>query len=174
MFYRDDRPWVRPFVAMRKLTEWKNAGKGPRPMKLSNPQEIAFRRFLSKLRSYLKPDGSRQLRQDFFNQAPIWSIFWHHVLYSTPIFDVYTHMAYHWDITEVILTKRGARIYAPGHWLTYDRYCVWLKQTLFRIRSVDPTISERDLDRALWCWGEAQHKTANDSEGDSRPVERTE
>ena len=28
--------------ALRRLTEWKNVGKGPRPMKLWKPQEKAF------------------------------------------------------------------------------------------------------------------------------------
>ena len=144
--------------ALRKLTEWKNVGKGPRPMKLWKLQERSFQRFLGGLKDYLQPNGSQQLRADFLERAPIWSIFWHHVLFGTPLFDVYTHMAYRWDVTGTVLSKKDARIRAPGHWPNFDRYCVWLGQKLESLRQEDRTMTERDLDRALVCWGEDQQR----------------
>lgn len=144
--------------ALRKLTEWKNVGKGQRPMKLWKTQEKAFNYFLINLFKYLAPDGAMQLRKDFAKRAPVWSIFWHHVLYSTPIFDVYTHMAYIWATTEKVLTKNDAKICIPGHWLIYDKYSAWFAETLKKINDTDPSLTDRDLDRALVCWGEAQHK----------------
>ena len=83
----------------------------------------------------------------------MWSCFWHHVLYGTPIFDVYTHMAWHWDATGIVLSKEEAKIYAPGHWPTYDRYSAWFWATLHRLQQEDAAISERMLDRALVSWG---------------------
>ena len=84
--------------------------------------------------------------------APIWSIFWHHALFGTPIFDVYTHMAYHWDITGAVLSKKEAMVHAPGHWPIFDRYRVWFEQTVKSLQVSDSTLTERDLDRALVCW----------------------
>ena len=162
-----DKEYYDPFIeaarsgnanALRKLTEWKNVGKGPRPMKLWKPHEKAFQRFQNNLKKYLQPDGSQQLRIDFWNTTPIWSIFWHHALFGTPIFDVYTHMAYHWEITGTVLSKKQAKVHAPGHWPIFDRYTVWFGQKLRSLQTSDGTITDRDLDRALVCWGEDQHR----------------
>ena len=138
--------------ALRKLTEWKNVGKGPRPRKLRKTQEKAFTRFVKNLRAYrtLGGKGKAQLRAHHQRNAPVWSIFWHHVLYGTPIFDVYTHMAYHWDITGDVLPKKEAKIHAPGHWPIFDRYCIWLGSTLKSLRKSGARITERKLDRALF------------------------
>ena len=142
--------------ALRTLTEWKNVGRGGRPMRLSRPKEAAFQFFLQRLPCYLCQDGRMHLRNDFWRRAPVWSTFWHHVLYATPIFDVYTHMAWHWDITGMILSKKEARIYTPGHWPTYDRYTVWFQATLHRLQQQDHQITERLVDRAMVSWGENQ------------------
>ncbi|MBN1360598.1 MAG: hypothetical protein JW993_08400 [Sedimentisphaerales bacterium] len=142
--------------ALRQVTQWKNVGRRGRPMALSRSKEAAFQFFLRGLPNYMGENGRMRLRQDFSRRAPVWSTFWHHVLYATPIFDVYTHMAWHWDVTGIILTKREATIYAPGHWPTYDRYTVWFQGTLNRLQQTDAQITERLVDRALVSWGEHQ------------------
>jgi hypothetical protein len=101
--------------------------------------------------------GMAFLRQDFLERAPVWSIFWHHILYATPIFDVYTHITWHWDATGTILQKRDAAIFAPGHWPTYDRYTVWFQGTLHRLQRAEAQITERLLDKALVMWGQDQN-----------------
>lgn len=58
----------------------------------------------------------------FSRRAPVWAIFWHHVLFQTPIFDVYTHMAYYWGEKDIILKEEDAKIKAPNHWQLYDQY----------------------------------------------------
>lgn len=142
--------------ALRKVTEWKNVGPGPRPMRLSGNKEKAFRKLLNNIERYVKDGGQEILRSDFSRNAPVWAIFWHHVLFQTPIFDVYTHMAYRWDETGTILKKNDAKIYAPDHWLIYNQYQGWFKRTLERLQEKDNSITERQLDRALFCWGEAE------------------
>jgi hypothetical protein len=142
--------------ALRRVTEWKNVGRGGRPMRLSRRKEAAFQFFLRGLPTYMGENGRTIFRQDFFRRAPVWSTFWHHILYATPIFDVYTHMVWHWDVTGTILTKREATIYAPGHWLAYDRYTVWFQETLNRLQQADAHITERLVDRAFVSWGENQ------------------
>ena len=142
--------------ALRRVTEWKNSGPDGRPRSLRGDQEAAFRLFLRGLPDYLRQDGRTRLRGDFSRRAPVWSIFWHHVLYGTPIFDMYTHIAWHWDVTQVVLSRQEATIYAPGHWPTYDRYAVWLQATLRRLQHADPSITERLLDRALVSWAQKQ------------------
>ncbi len=162
-----DRKYYDPYIykarqgdidSLRKLTEWKNVGRGPRPMKLWKNHEIAFNHFTKNIKLYLGPNGREQLRKDFSNRAPIWSIFWHHVLFDTPVFDVYTHMAYHWDETGVVLSKNKAAIRAPNHWLLFDQYCVWFDKNIDALRLYDVTITPREFDRALFRWGSAQNK----------------
>lgn len=140
-------------VALRRLTEWKNSAKDGRPVPLSAPQEKAFQFFLSRLQNYFGDKGKSSLRADFSSRAPVWATFWHHILFGTPIFDVYTHMAWHWDVTGVRLLKSEAKLFAPGHWPTYDRYTFWLNTTLAVLRSHDARITERQVDRALVMWG---------------------
>jgi len=123
-------------------------------MRLSSIKENAFQFFLQRLPQYMGGNGKVIMRHDFFRRAPIWSTFWHHVLYGTPIFDVYTHIAWHWDITSVRLSKQEATIFAPGHWPTYDRYTTWFQNTFERLKYNDPQITERHLDRALVMWGQ--------------------
>jgi hypothetical protein len=145
--------------ALRAVTEWKNAGPGGRPVPFSRHRhkEAAFQRFLEGLPEYLRQGGSTRLREDFRRSAPVWSTFWHHILYGTPIFDVYTHMAWQRDATEDILTREEARICPPGHWLVYDRYTSWFQTTLGDLRRQDKQITERLLDRAMFSWGQSQH-----------------
>lgn len=145
--------------ALRKLTEWKNGGNS-RPMPLSKNKEKAFQNFIHNLNDYLKENGSAQLRLDFKVCAPVWSIFWHHVLYNTPIFDVYTHMAYHFSATGDMLTKKQAKISASVHWSLYDRYVIWFHHTFEAVKAELHSLTERELDRALVCWGEAQNKSS--------------
>ncbi|MBN1506452.1 MAG: hypothetical protein JW955_06380 [Sedimentisphaerales bacterium] len=146
--------------AVRRLTEWKFSGRDGRPRRLWSPHEKAFNAFVQNMQRYLGDNGSEHLRQDFQNRAPVWAIFWHHILFATPIFDVYTHMAYHWDVTGTILAKEEARIQPPCHWVMFDRYHVWFRQTLARIQIEDSSITERMLDMALVSWGESQNEQA--------------
>ncbi|OGW15256.1 MAG: hypothetical protein A3G93_08745 [Nitrospinae bacterium RIFCSPLOWO2_12_FULL_45_22] len=96
--------------ALRKLTEWKNVSRNVQPMKLWKTHEVAFQYFIHNLKDYLKENGSAKLRLDFKDRAPVWSVFWHHVLYNIPIFDVYTHMAYHFSATGEMPTKKSENI----------------------------------------------------------------
>lgn len=142
--------------ALRAITEWKNTRYRGQPVPFSRHthKEAAFRRFLDGLSQYLRQDGKTRLREDFRRSAPVWSMFWHHVLYATPIFDVYTHMAWHWDVTGAILSKREATIYSPGHWPIYDRYTTWSQDKLGLLKQQDHQITERLLDRAMVSWGQ--------------------
>jgi hypothetical protein len=142
-------------VALRRITEWKNVGKGLRPMPLSKTKELAFQFFLHNLNEYLHPNGWHILRDQFQWRAPVYSIFWHHVLFGTPIFDVYTNIAFHYDCSGNIITKKEAKIKVPSHWNLYDRYSEWFNNTLTCLRTRNPQVTERDLDRALFKWGEA-------------------
>lgn len=144
--------------ALRQVTEWKNVGPGPRPMRLSGNKEKTFQKLLDNLPRYMGTSGQENLRNDFSRNAPVWAIFWCHVLFQTPIFDVYTRMAYHWDETGIILNKDDARIQAPSHWWIYDQYQVWFERTIELLKQEDNSITERQLDRALFCWGEAEAK----------------
>jgi hypothetical protein len=145
-------------VALRLVTQWKNPGRGnpPKAMPLSRNKELAFQRFLTGLHRYLAPEGSAALRADFSKASPVYAIFWHHVLFATPIFDVHTHRAFHHFTQGTILPGRAAAIPRGGHWQLYDRYSTWFGQTLVCLQAQDPTITERQLDRALMQWG--QHR----------------
>jgi hypothetical protein len=92
--------------ALLKLTEWKNPGRGGKPMPLASNKRKALDRFLSRKDSYLQPGGSDKLRSDFANSAPVYSIFWHHVLFDTPIFDVHTNRAFQWFENKKYQKKR--------------------------------------------------------------------
>jgi hypothetical protein len=158
--------------ALRKLTEWKNVGAGPRPMRLSRNKEKAFEKLLNNITHYLGNGGQGKLRTDFSRNAPVLAIFWHHVLFQTPIFDVYTHMAYHWDKAGTILCKSDAKIKAPDHWEIYDQYRAWFEGVLRRVQVEDNSISERQLDRAFFCWGEAEVKKQRTIKSSGRRIRR--
>jgi hypothetical protein len=81
-------------AAIERLTEWKNVGLGLRAMRLSSLKRSSLQRFLSKLYIYRSPDGRARLEDDYRNRAPVYSILWSHVLYGSPIFDVYTNVAF--------------------------------------------------------------------------------
>ena len=144
-------------VALRRVTEWKNPGRGnpPSRMRLSANKEQAFQHFLAGLPRYLGPNGSALLRADFPVNSPIYAIFWHHVLFGTPIFDLHTNRAYHFYTIGRLLRGRGATIHGGGHWVLFDLYANWFQELLGRLQVVDPTITERQLDRALIQWGMA-------------------
>jgi hypothetical protein len=146
-------------AALRRLTEWKNPGRGnpPTAMRLSANKEVAFQRFLNGLDRYLGNGGSASLREDFPVASPVYAIFWHHVLFGTPIFDVHTNRAFQYFSTGVMQQGRAAAIPRGGHWQLYDLYCLWFTQKLANIKGQDPAITERELDRALMQWGIA-HK----------------
>lgn len=140
--------------ALRRLTEWKNVGNGPRPMPLAPTKEKAFQQFLANLPKYKMPGGRKRLRQSFRTTAPVYSIFWYHVLFDSPIFDVHTHRAFYWFTKSVLLRGSEARLpYGGGHWQLYFRYCRWFKRTLREIRRTDQSITGRTLDRAIFMWG---------------------
>ena len=142
-------------TALRKVTEWKNPGKGspPTAMRLSANKEVPFQKLLKGLSRYLGSGGSVALRNDFPTTSPVYAIFWHHVLFSTPIFDQHTHRAFHYFTTGVILKGKLATIPRDGHWALYDRYVAWFRPCLHNLQVQDATITERQLDRALMQWG---------------------
>ena len=146
-------------IALRRVTEWKNPGQGtpPTAMRLSGKKEVAFQKFLGGLPGYLGPRGSAALRAGFPVTSPVYAIFWHHVLFGTPIFDVHTNRAFQCFTTKVILRGRSAAIPRGGHWSLYARYYRWFKKTLRVLQLRDPSITERQFDRALMQWGLA-HK----------------
>ena len=146
-------------VSLQRLTEWKNPGRGnpPNPMRLSANKMVAFNRLLAGLQSYLGVGGSTALRHDFAKTAPVYAIFWHHVLFATPIFDVHTNRAFQFFTTGAILNGQSANVPRGGHWPVYDRYALWFQRRLAALQVVDPTLTGRDLDRALMQWGIA-HK----------------
>jgi len=48
--------------ALRKVTEWKNVGPGPRPMRLSGNKEKVFQNLLNNLPRYVGASGQENLR----------------------------------------------------------------------------------------------------------------
>lgn len=146
-------------AALRLVTQWKNPGRGnpPTAMRLSRTKEVVFQRFLQGLNRYLAPHGSEALRADFPVSSPVYSIFWHHVLFGTPIFDVHTNRSFQFFTTGVLLAGKDAAVSGRDHWVLYDRYTTWFYQTLAHLQAQDHTITERQLDRALMQWGLA-HK----------------
>ena len=138
--------------AILQLTRWKNVGHSC-PMNLSKKKQKSFDYFISNIEKYIKPDGREALREAFAKRAPVYSIFWCHVLYGDPIFDVHTNRAFHWFAKRQFLKERKAAIKAGNHWKLYDEYSEWFQNVLNRAQSFDPTIKERDLDRALFIWG---------------------
>jgi hypothetical protein len=147
-------------TALRLVTQWKNPGRGnpPTAMRLARTKEVPFQRFLGGLGRYLAPGGSAALRADFPVTSPVYAIFWHHVLFGSPVFDVHTHRAFHHFTQGPILPGRTAAIPRGGHWQLYDRYTAWFRQTLAHLQEQDPIITERQLDRALMQWGIAHKK----------------
>ncbi|MBX0330837.1 hypothetical protein K2Z83_24570 [Oscillochloris sp. ZM17-4] len=119
-------------------------------MNLSRPKKVALCRLLRGLPSYKEPDGEAALRRDFRWRAPVWSIFWCHVLYGSPIFDRYTHVAWQHLANERVLTRDEAIITVPGHWGLYDQYKEWFTTELTRLLVED---EHRTLDRALFIYG---------------------
>ena len=126
-------------------------------MRLSANKNVAFTKFLSGLPRYLAPGGSAALRADFPKSSPVYAIFWHHVLFGTPIFDVHTNRAFQFFTIGKLLKGTSAKIPTGGHWGLYDLYSKWFRLTLALLQASDPTITERMLDRALMQWGIA-HK----------------
>jgi len=141
--------------ALRKVTEWKNPGRGNPPvaMRLSEKKEKAFQKFLGNLNRYLTPAGSAALRADFASSSPVYAIFWHHVLFGTPIFDVHTNRAFTFFRTGRILKGRTPAISAGDHWNLYSEYSTWFSGRLNALQKQDSKITEREFDRALMQWG---------------------
>lgn len=91
-------PWINQaskgdYEALLRITEWKHVGNGPRPMPLARTKTASFNPFINRLDAYRCNNGRLALQRDFSNRARVYSIFWAHVLYDSPIFDVYTHIA---------------------------------------------------------------------------------
>lgn len=152
-------PWLRAArsgdpVALERITEWKNVGSSCRPMRLSAKKLHSFHRFLNGLPNYRRPNGRAALQAAFARNAPVYSIFWSHVLYDSPIFDVYTNIAYNYFCLGARLTKQNARISAPNHWQQYASYESWFFATLRRLQVTNMSIGARTLDRALFKWGQ--------------------
>lgn len=66
--------------AIEALTRWKNTSSAGKPMNFSRQKRAAFEYFCSGLNRYRGADGPAALRKDFRQRAPVWSIFWCHVL----------------------------------------------------------------------------------------------
>ena len=126
-------------------------------MRLSARKEIVFQRFLQGLPNYLGFGGNAALRHDFPKSSPVYAIFWHHVLFRTPIFDVHTNRAYHFFSMDRLLRGKASAIPRGGHWELYDEYTIWFHNRLQHLQQQDTTITERQFDRALMQWGIA-HK----------------
>ncbi len=139
-------------VALRKLTEWKNPSTTGRPMKLSDNKKKPFQKFLTLVKDGW-PLSSSSLRQAFPASSPVYAIFWHHVLFQTPIFDVHTNRAFNWFTKGQYLEGRNASIPRGGHWELYDAYQQWFKKMLATVQQEDASITSRELDRALFRWG---------------------
>lgn len=145
-------------AALRKVTEWKNVGGTsacPRPMAFdAHPmKEKAFTDFLSKIKTYTSAGGEKILRVDFARRSPVWAIFWVHVLYRKPIFDIHTNRAFQYAITGKLLRGKDAGISTPGHWDLYDGYCGWFNAELKKLQKKDKNLTSRRFDRALLMWG---------------------
>ena len=142
--------------ALLKLMEWKNGSRcGPRP--LMRNQKKAFDKFLLRKTVYLGADGGEQLKIDFSNSAPVYSIFWHHVRFDTPIFDVHTNRAFQWYGKNEYKPRREPAVRSGKHWQLYDEYVPWFNDRLEKLRLEDEKFDPRDLDRALFQWGK-HHK----------------
>jgi hypothetical protein len=98
-----DEQFYQPYIAAARagdqtsitaLTRWKNTGPHGRPLNLSWKKQASLDSFLSRLDVYRCSGGEVMLRADFRWRAPVWSIFWSHVLYEHPIFDRYTNTAW--------------------------------------------------------------------------------
>lgn len=144
--------------ALRKVTEWKNVGTGrnPKPINFENHKykNSAFVSFLKNFKSYKCQGGQNKLKEDYKNKAPVWSIFWHHVLYGTPIFDRYTNIVFYYLDRKNKEVKNIPKI--PGNstrWKLYDEYCQWFNETLLHIKKENEKFTDRDLDRALVMFG---------------------
>jgi hypothetical protein len=140
-------------TALLALTRWKNTGSNGRPMNLSRNKQKTFDLFASRLDLYLMEDGQNTFRADFANRAPVWSTFWAHVLYGTPIFDWRTHVCYLYFTQKRRPTRAESIIIAPKHWEAYDNYSAWFERTYQNLRIEDNAITRRDLDRALFMFG---------------------
>ncbi len=121
-------PWIAKgktgdVESLLQLTRWKNVGNEC-PMNLSRRKQKSFEYFISNINQYLNADGRDALRKDFVKRAPVYSIFWCHVLYGDPIFDVHTNRAYHYFAKNgKHLKERQAAIKSGKHWKLYDEYC---------------------------------------------------
>jgi hypothetical protein len=142
--------------ALRRITEWKNPGKAGKPMPLARNKKKAPDRFLLRKNVYLGAGGGKQLQLDFCKSAPVYSIFWHHVLFDTPILDVHTNRAFQWfrhEKERKYLAGRESAIRPGKHWQLFGEYVPWFNKTLENLRLEDQNLSARDLDRALFQWG---------------------
>lgn len=140
--------------ALKSITEWKNVGSGPRPMRLSAQKQKSFERFLCNLKKYKRSrNGPDLLKKDFAKSAPVFSIFWGHILYGWPIFDIHTNRTYQYFEKGIFLRGKAARIEAGKHWELFDGYTKCFNALLKSLRKSDKTITARMLDRALMIWG---------------------
>ena len=142
-------------IAIERITEWKNVGSGPCPMRLSGNKLKSLRLFISGLKIFLGPSGRAALQSTFSHRAPVYAIFWAHVLYGSPLFDVYTHVAFQYFCHGRRMTKKAAKISTPKHWSQYSAYEAWFVKQLMRLHKANPIIDARMLDRALFEWGKA-------------------
>lgn len=101
----------------------------------------------------MAPGGLCTLRRNYEKSALVYSTFWSHLLYGTPIFDMHTNRAYHWFMKAKFLRERDAALKCPKHWCLYAEYCNWFAKLLLRLQSQYDTITDRDLDRSLLQWG---------------------
>jgi hypothetical protein len=149
-----DRGRAGDIDALEKLTEWKNPGANDKPMPFVNHRwkRAAWKRFEKWCNERLIDDRA-SLRETFAYRSPVWAMFWHHVLFGTPIFDVNTNLAFHFFAYRRRIRRDDARIVAGNHWQLYDDYCCWFGGELQRLRGQDNRINERMLDRALFEWG---------------------
>ncbi|RLJ03728.1 MAG: hypothetical protein DRP08_03140 [Candidatus Aenigmatarchaeota archaeon] len=139
--------------AIKELTKWKNPGRSEKPMNLSKTKKKALSFLIKNLPRYLGYQGEKLFRKDFQYRAPVWSIFWSHILFHTPILDKYTYASFKYFKDGKKINQSEAKITAPNHWKLLDSYKEWFIVELSRLKAIDPNINERILDRALFMFG---------------------
>ncbi|RYD84949.1 MAG: hypothetical protein EOP84_04005 [Verrucomicrobiaceae bacterium] len=123
-------------------------------MTLSRSKQAALGRLIDLLPLPQGSDGQRVLRNTFHRSAPVYGPFWDHVLHGSPLFDVYTNVAFQFFSSRNHLTKENARVTVPDHWTAHGAYALWFERELQKLQKQTPAICSRRLDRALFMWGQ--------------------
>lgn len=135
--------------AIKELMRWFNPGgpiKTPTPMNLSKAKKKVLKKFIKNLKRYQGQNGEKLLRQDFRNRAPVYSMFFCHILHKKPILNKYTFIAYKKLKYETLNSEE--------RWDILDEYEKWFRKETSRLK-----VTDRDLDQALYVWSRYLFKT---------------